>query len=133
MQFAICCYEPIVFQLRSIFIENFITSNSRWNDPTFFTWLLCVYYVLLSIYYTHTGIMYISIWYVEQSVFSAMQMSDRIPNVVCSHQHDHHMNKHIVRVVPCPECINRSLHINRYAPEQVYIESSKHEAKRKRH
>ena len=51
--------------------------------------------------------MYISIWYVEQSVFSAMQMSDRIPNVVCSHQHDHHMNKHIVRVVPCPECINR--------------------------
>ena len=66
-------------------------------------------------------------------VFSAMQMSDRIPNVVCSHQHDHHMNKHIVRVVPCPECINRSLHINRYAPEQVYIESSKHEAKRKRH
>ena len=25
-----------------------------------------------------------------------------------SHQHDHHMNKHIVRVVPCPECINRA-------------------------
>ena len=24
-----------------------------------------------------------------------------------SHQHDHHMNKHIVGVVPCPECINR--------------------------
>ena len=86
------------------------------------------YYVL---YYILVVVVCIS--NICRTVFSAMQMSDRIPNVVCSHQHDHHMNKHIVRVVPCPECINRSLHINRYAPEQVYIESSKHEAKRKRH